>query len=125
MVACWNGHENIVRRLCQVTDIQLNNRDSSGQTALQYAVLNNKPACVSVLRGVAGVDWNVRDNHGNYPLIMAVDYGHAECLEIILSVPEPHLDLTFTDSEGKNVAQFGACKRQPYGAKGVDLAVEN
>ena len=30
MVACAKGHENIVRRLCQVTDIQLNNRDNYG-----------------------------------------------------------------------------------------------
>ena len=47
MRACWEGHENIVRRLCQVTDIQLNTRDIVGWTALHTAVANNKPGCVS------------------------------------------------------------------------------
>ena len=59
-----------------------------------------------MLREVAGVDWNVRTNNGWYPLTKAVDGGYAECLQIILSVPEPHLDLTVTDSRGRNIAQI-------------------
>ena len=106
MFASRWGHENIVRRLCQVTDIQLNNRDNIGWTALYHAVDSNNPACVSVLRGVAGVDWNVRSNAGLYPLTRAVEFGHAECLQIILSVPEPHLDLTVTDGRGRNIVQI-------------------
>ena len=59
MIACALGRENIVRRLCQVPDIQLNMRDDRGATALTWAVSHNKPACVSVLREVAdSVDWN-------------------------------------------------------------------
>ena len=49
MLACYQGHENIVRRLCQVAGIQLNCRDDYGQTALQWAVSQNKPACVSMI----------------------------------------------------------------------------
>ena len=107
MVACYYGHEKIVRRLCTVTDIQLNSRDDRGLTALHRAVDvdNNRPACVSVLRGVAGVDWNVRNNYGKYPLTQAVHRGNAESLQIILTVPEPHLDLSVTDS-GINIAQI-------------------
>ena len=37
MVACGWGHENIVRRLCRVTDITLNSRDDYGFTALLMA----------------------------------------------------------------------------------------
>ena len=106
MVACGWGHENIVRRLCQVTGIQLNSRNDYGETALYLAVINNNPACISVLREVAGVDWNVRSNNGWYPLTEAVDWGYADILQIILSVPEPDLDLSVTDSEGRNIAQI-------------------
>ena len=63
ILACRRGYGNIVRRLYQVTGIQLDSRNDDGQTALYLAVLDNSPACVSVLRGVTGVDWNVRDNN--------------------------------------------------------------
>ena len=46
-----------------------------------------------------------RDNDGDYPLTWAVYWGRADCLQIILSVPEPHLDLTVTDRVGRNIAQ--------------------
>ena len=106
MLACRNGHENIARRLSQVIGIQPNRGDDEGETALHFAVLKNKPACVSVLRGVAGVDWNVRSNYGIYSLTLSVGYGHADILQIILSVPEPHLDLSVTDTRGRNIAQI-------------------
>ena len=41
-----------------------------------------------------------------YPLLEAVDSGYAECLQILLSVPEPHLDLSVTDIDGRNIAQI-------------------
>ena len=106
MFACARGHENIVRRLCQVPGIQLNTRDEGGCTALHWAVYQNKQACVAVLREVAGVDWNVRDNAGDSPLTLAVYWGYADILPIILSVPEPDLDLSVTDSKGRNIAQI-------------------
>ena len=31
---------------------------------------------------------------------------HVECLEILVSVPEPHLDLSVTDYSGRNIAQI-------------------
>ena len=106
MMACVRGHENIVRRLCQVTGIQLNSGDDHGQTALHLAVAQNKPACVSVLRDVAGVDWNVRTDHGNYPLTLAVSMGLTDILQTILTVPEFHLDLSVTDGRARNIARI-------------------
>ena len=106
MLACAFGHENIVRRLFQVTDIQLNCRDDGGWTALHKAVRHNSPACVSALRELAGVDWNDTSNDGDYPLTMAVWCGLADILQIILTVPEPRLDLSVTHSRGRNIAQM-------------------
>ena len=134
MVACSWGRENIVRRLSQVTDIQLNTGGYRGWTALHCAVLENKPACVSVLRGVAGVDWNVRNDFGDYPLTEAVESSHAECLQIILTVPEPHLDLRVTDPRGRNFAQIAVegnredrqrCVELLSGDRRVDWNIKN
>ena len=105
MVACASGHENIVRTLTQVPDIQLNCRDEDGRTALLWAVSGNNPDCVSVLRSTAGVEWNARSDDGFTPLTEAVFWGLAEILQIILSVPEPPLDFSVTDVEGRNIAQ--------------------
>ena len=64
MLACMEGHENIVRRLCQVNGIDPNIRDVYyGYTALYWAVHNrrgNKPRCVEILRTLPNVDWNIR-----------------------------------------------------------------
>ena len=106
MGACYKGHENIVRRLCQAPGIELNSRNVAGYIALHYAVAKNKPRCVEVLRGAGDVDWNVRAVRGWYPLTMAVMRGYADVLQTILSVPEPHLDLSVTDERGRNVAQI-------------------
>ena len=106
MMACVNGHENIVRRLCQAPGIELNRRRMMGGTALYFAVDRNKPRCVEVLRGAGDVDWNVRTVYGDSPLTLAVMRGYADVLQTILSVPEPHLDLSVTDERGRNVAQI-------------------
>merc|ERR1712062_922951 len=95
---------------------------------------NNKPACVSVLREVAGVDWNIRDNEGWYPITLAVERGYADILQIILTVPEPPLDLSVTDSRGRNIAQIAVeenegdrqrCLELLSGDRRVDWNIKN
>ena len=39
-------------------------------------------------------------------IIVAAILSHVECLEILLFVPEPHLDLGVTDYRGRNLAQI-------------------
>ena len=57
----------------------------------------------------------------NYPLTMAVDWGRPECLQIILSVPEPHLDLSVTDSRGRNIAQIAVEENRGERQRCVEL----
>jgi len=100
MFACYHGHENIVRRLCQVNGIDPNLKDvcpnlkddCCGLTALHHAVFNNRPRCVEILKTLPNVDWNVRTNRGVYPLEMAVKKGYADVLQILRSVR--HLDIS-------------------------------
>ena len=110
MAACCAGHENIVRRLCRAPNINLNIRAENGVTPLHAALLRNKPRCVEVFRDVAAVDWNVRTNSGDYPLTWAVESGYPEILRTILSVPEPQLDVSVTDPEGRTVGQIAVEK---------------
>ena len=108
MLACFCGHDDIARRLCQVNDIELNCRTLQNLTALHGAVVRNHLGCVKVLRAAGpGLDWNVREDNGWYPLTWAVDRGLADILQIILSVPEPSLDVSVTDPRGRNIAQAG------------------
>ena len=106
MVACYWGHDNIVRKLCRAPGIELNLVAQNGDTALNIAVYENRLQCVEVLRTARDVDWNVRSKSGDSPLSMAVEFGLSEILLTILSVPEPHLDLSVTDERGRNVAQI-------------------
>ena len=49
---------------------------------------------------------SLSDNNGECPLTIAVEHGLADSLQTILSLPEPHLDLTVTDGQGDNLAQL-------------------
>ena len=84
-----------------------------------------------------GVDWNVKSydiqTEGLYPLLMAVQGGSADILQTILSVPEPHLDLSVTDY-GRNIAQIAVegsfgdrqrCLELLCGDRRVDWNIKN
>merc|ERR1711963_783440 len=81
------------RRLCQVNGIDPNLKDDcGGLTALQHAVIKNRPRCVEILKTLPNVDWNVRTKRGVYPLETAVKKGYTDVLQILLSVRQ--LDLS-------------------------------
>ena len=113
MIACQEGHQEILRRLIQIPGVQINGRDK-GRIPLYWAVEQDHPGCVSVLRelAMAAVDWNAKANAGNNSLTIAVYRSRAECLKIILTVPEPHLDLSVTDQEGRNVTHIAVENHQ-------------
>ena len=50
------------------------------------------------------MEFNLRDDDGLTPLITAASSSRADILQILLSVPQPQLDLTVTDDVGFNVA---------------------
>ena len=62
----------------------------------------NKPACVSVLREVSSVDWNIGDFYNEFPLTRVLIDGSADILQIFLSVPD--LSLGVLDIDGRNIA---------------------
>ena len=105
IVACSCGSENIVRKLLQVDGIDLNCQDQDGYTTLHYAARDTNPGCLKLLREAPGLNWNLKDlEFEETPLLAAASFGYADSLEIILTVPQPQLDLTVTDNLGYNVA---------------------
>ena len=102
MWACIFGKENVVRKLLQVDSIDLNYQD--GDTALHWAARFPNPGCLKLLREAPGLKWNVKNVSGKTPLLVAASYGCSDILKIILTVPQPQLDLTVTDIAGSNVA---------------------
>ena len=62
--ACFLGHHNIVQRLCQVENIDVNFLDDDGYSALLLSVWNNHVDVVEALKMVKNVDWNVQSYKG-------------------------------------------------------------
>ena len=110
MIACVCGNSEVVQRLCQVPDIDLNSKDIFGDTALRAAVYYNNLECVKVFRNLEGVHWNethwdtVGRRYREPALIVAVERRYVDILEILLSVPS--LDLKVKNLEGQSLPQI-------------------
>lgn len=61
-----------VRELLKTDSTLLELRDESGQSALHYAALANKPALIELLIS-EGIDVNTQDNEGRTPLTVVED----------------------------------------------------
>ena len=99
--ACQAGHPDIVRRLVRAPGIDLNWQDSYGSAAAHMAA-RKSAACVEVLAGVPGVDWNRKDDNGWTPLYEALFCGDPGSVWTILAIPG--VDFTVIDKDGDNLA---------------------
>ena len=121
MIACRKGYANIVRRLCQVNEINPNITDKYGDTALFLALYTNHIECVKILRTVPKTNWNMKNRDGQCPIIITLknQYISMDILEIILSVPD--LDLSVTNADGRNVVQIAVRLRNERSQRAVEL----
>ena len=99
--ACRAGHPDIVRRLVRAPDVDLNWQDRYGLTAAHWAA-RRRAACVEVLAGVPGVDWNRKNGGGQTPLFWALANGNSSSVRNILAIPG--VDYTVTDNDGDTLA---------------------
>ena len=117
--ACRRGNVNIVRRLCQVREINPNITTSRfRETALSYAIYRNEIECVKILSTLTHipVDWNIRNIFGEYPIIMSLKYSEIEIFQILLSAPG--IDLSVTDDIGRSIAYIAV---QQYDKRVVEI----
>ena len=104
--ACNQDHVNIVRRLCQVREINPNITSVLGQTALSYAIYRNNVEYVKILSTLTHIPvyWNITNIFGEYPIIMALKLCHIDIFQIILSTPG--IDLSVSDVSGKHITHI-------------------
>ena len=116
--ACERGNVNIVRRLCQVREINPNITTKFKETALSYAIYRNDIECVKILSTLTHipVDWNIRNIFGEYPIIMSLKYSEIEIFQILLSAPG--IDLSVTDDRGRSIAYIAV---QQYDKRTVEI----
>ena len=73
---------------------------------------NDNSGCVQLLREAPGLKFNLKNEAGCTPLMVAAAVGNADSLQILLSVPQPELNLTVTGSSGLNVAWYAVKGRE-------------
>ena len=88
MLAALNAHENVVHVLMSY-GCPLDNNPKNGWTALHYACQGGGVRLVQSLLSTISV--LSMDNKGNIPLHTCSSYGHAQCVEALLSVNAPVL----------------------------------
>ena len=70
--ACEQNRVNIVKRLCQVSEINPNIKTKFDDSALLIAIYDNNIECVKILRTVSKTNWNMKNSDGEYPIIIAL-----------------------------------------------------
>ena len=73
MLACSRGNYNIVSRLVQVPELDINFEDEKrGFTSAHWASMEGHTECVRILAETDRVDWDKRDKEGGTPLYWAL-----------------------------------------------------
>ena len=102
MMACFNGHDEIVKILTRQPQIELNCKDFyNGWSAIFWSLRLDYTECIRELMSVPGVDWNARDNVGDTLIMKTVSEGNTEMLEILREVPS--IDWNMKDTYGDTV----------------------
>ncbi|KAI5762929.1 RNASEL protein [Gulo gulo luscus] len=102
MDAAENGHADILKILLDEMGADVKACDNMGRNALIYAFRNSDDRNVEDITRLLlhhGADVNVRGEKGKTPLILAVERGHLDLVQMLLE--QEHIEIDDTDSEGK------------------------
>ena len=102
---CWQPHNlsGIIVKLCSDPRIKLNERDSLGKTPAFKTVENGHIENLRALKYVPGVNWNIKDNEGDSPLMLAVKEEKAEKITELVKIID--IDLNATNKSGQTLEQ--------------------
>src|SRR5579862_4271607 len=92
------GLVKIVRLLLDRKGVEVNSKDSGGQTPLSKAAEKGREAVVRLLVETAGVDLNSKDYNGRTPLLWATENGHLGIVKLLAS---KGVNLDFKDIHGQ------------------------
>ena len=85
ILACENGHIEIVRMLLTRSDIDVNKTDGSRFTALMYAITEGNIEIVQILLTRSDIDVNMENRWGCTALVYAILNGHIEIVKMLLT----------------------------------------
>ena len=88
MLACKNGHTNIVRLL--INDVSFDAFDNQGCTAIFHAIENNRADIVKILVD-AGVNYKIANKKGYTPIQVAQFHGFYDLLELLPKEKEAYI----------------------------------
>lgn len=91
MYAVFYNHENIVKLLLQVPNININARNNNGWTALMFASKMGNQNIVKLLLNNSDIDVNVNTIDGT-ALSLAAQYGEEDVVKLLLQVPGIEID---------------------------------
>lgn len=97
-VACYNGGEDQLRKLCELPGIDVN-----AGYPVRLAVLIRNVAAINILAENSALDWN-GVSFINSPIFLALENGHADIVELLLS--QPSLDLGKTGYDWRSVGHI-------------------
>ncbi|TMW44290.1 hypothetical protein DOY81_010630 [Sarcophaga bullata] len=85
MQAAEAGNLDDFKRLYMADTTRLSLQDGKGRTAAHQAAARNRVNILRYIRDQNG-DFNIKDNAGNTPIHMAVEFDSYEALEFLLSM---------------------------------------
>ena len=83
--ATFCGPTDILRRLLERDDVDVNMVNENGETALSKAAISGWPDSVATLLARADININSVDKRGGTPLILAAIYRHTAVVKLLLS----------------------------------------
>ena len=94
-------HNNDIFELLLKSYINVNIKDNLGNTAIHYAVINNRLGYLKALLQVPTIDPKMKNNLDQTPLYLACLYGREQM--VLLFLESMDIDLSYVDSNGETV----------------------
>ncbi|EAY08546.1 hypothetical protein TVAG_487730 [Trichomonas vaginalis G3] len=121
--AVISGNEEIIDKLLEHPNIDVNNRDDEGCTALFHAArLSKSSTILQIMEQSEKADPNLSGSNGFSPLIISVLSGNVDCVKTLLSYERT--DVNHKDGNG-NTALIAACGIKNYEMAKLILAQKN
>ena len=108
MLAAYFGHTETVRYLVGLPEVEVNPRESDGDTALHYAARQDEADVVGVVRVLidAGAGIDTVDRYGLSPLLWASESGARNVVKMLV---EAGAGVRATDDEGRMCLGIAVC----------------
>ncbi len=122
MTAIKHGRTENVLYIAQAISHDINEKDSKGSTLIHHiAKLGKQHVLAGVLENSFSedIDWNIRDNEGRTPLMLAAYEGHSTLMEMLI---ENGAKINLLDKNGRSAIYYATVKFSP---KPVEILLNN